>query len=102
MECASGYKIEGDKITFAAKHTDNELREQIIFDRMFYSLRKALAYRKQGRNFVATYGTQMVLDVLGDYVAGWKTDKHGLFPILKPVPIEIFGHRMRMFSQKWQ
>ncbi|WP_289805058.1 hypothetical protein [Faecalibaculum rodentium] len=102
VECAPGYRIEGDKITFAAKYTDNELSEQIILDRMFYSLRKALAYRKQGRNFVATYGTQMVLDVLGDYVAGWKPDKHGLFPILKPVPIETFGHRMRMFSQKWQ
>lgn len=53
-----GYKIDGDKISLFIEHMDEERNEQIKLDALFYSLKKALGYRKQGKNFVASYGTQ--------------------------------------------
>lgn len=97
----SCYKIDSGKISFAIKHTDEELNEQFMLGAMFYSLKKALEYQKQGKNFVTTYGTQMMLEVLGDYVVGWQQDKQRIQPILKPIFREKLIHRMMMFEQKW-
>ena len=95
------YKIDGDKISFGIEHTDEELNEQFMLDSMFYSLKKALEYRKEGKNFVTTYGTQMLLEVLGNYVVGWQQDKQRIQPILKPILRENLIYRMSVFDKKW-
>ena len=95
------YKIDGDKISFVIEHTDEEQNEQLRLNAMFYSLKKALEYRKQGKNFVATHRTQMMLEVLGNYVEGWEQDKQRIRPILKPNLGENIIYRMSVFDRKW-
>ena len=95
------YRIDGDKISFVIEHTDEELNEQFRLDAMFYSLKKALEYRKQGKNFVATYGIQMMLEVLGDYVVGWQQDNQRIQPIIKPILGDDLIYRMSVFDKKW-
>lgn len=95
------YRIDGDKISFVIEHTDEELNEQFMIDAMFYSLKKALEYRKQDKNFVTTYGTQMMLDVLGNYVVGWQQNKQKNQPILKPLFRKSLIYKMLAFEQKW-
>ena len=95
------YKIEGDRVSFVIEHTEEELNEQVMLDAMSYSLMKALEYRKQGKNFVTTYGTQMMLEVLGNYVIGWQIDKKRVRPILKPTFGANFTCRMMAFDRKY-
>lgn len=80
---------------------DEERNEQIKLDALFYSLKKALGYRKRGKNFVASYGTQMMLDVLGDYVIGWQEDKQRVRPALRPILGEELEYRVNAFDKKW-
>jgi len=96
-----GYKIDGDKISLFIEHMDEERNEQIKLDALFYSLKKALGYRKRGKNFVASYGTQMMLDVLGDYVIGWQEDKQRVRPALRPILGEELEYRVNAFDKKW-
>lgn len=97
------YKIDGDKISFVIEHTDEELNEQFMLGAMFYSLRKALEYRKQGKNFVTTYGTQMMLDVLGDYIIRWerKDDEQIDSPVFRSLIREDIAYRMMEFEQRF-
>lgn len=95
------YEIDGDKISFVIKHTDEEKNEEFALNAMFYSLKKAFEYQKQGKNFVTTYGTQMMLDVLGNYVVGWQQNKQKIQPILKPFFRKNLIYKMLAFEQKW-
>jgi len=80
---------------------DEERNEQIKLDALFYSLKKALGYRKQGKNFVASYGTQMLLDVFGDYVISWQEDKQRVRPVLRLILGEELAYRVATFYKKW-
>ena len=97
------YKIDGDKISFVIEHTDEELNEQFMLGAMFYSLRKALEYRKQGKNFVTTYGTQMMLAVLGDYIIRWerKDDEQIDSPVFRSFIREDIAYRRMEFGQRF-
>lgn len=101
VEDKPGYKIEDDRISFIIEHTDEELDEEVMLDAMFYSLMKALEYRRQGKNFVTTYGTQMMLEVLGNYVTGWQKDKQRVRPILSSIFGGNFICRMMAFDKKY-
>lgn len=95
-----GYKIEGDKISFVIEHTDEELNEQLVLDAICYSLKRALEYQKARKNFVTTYGTQMMLEVFGKYVTGWKKDR--IRPILKSDAGTNFIYKMKTFDKKYK
>lgn len=97
------YKIDGDKISFVIEHTDEKLNEQFMFDAMFYSLKKALEYQKKGKNFVTTYRTQMMLDVLGDYIIRWeKKDGEKVYsPVFRSFICENIMYKMMKFEQRF-
>lgn len=96
----ANYKINGDQISLIIEHTDEDMNEQSMLDAMFFSLKKALEYRRQGKNFVTTYCTQMMLDILGDYIVGWQQDKQRVQPILKPISMENYLNMMMTFKEK--
>ncbi len=75
-----------------------------MMDVMFYSFSKAFECYKQGKNFVTTIETQMLLEVFGDDVIGWKDTNHQSkvkYPIIKPIVIENFRCKMELFEKKW-
>lgn len=97
------YIIENDKVTFTSTYENEERNEQVILEEIFYSLRKALEFRERGFNFITTYGTQMMLEVLGDYIIGWERNcKANIpFPVFIPFTEEDLLNKLMKFEQKF-
>ena len=75
-----------------------------MMDAIFYSFSKAFECYKQGKNFVTTIETQMLLEVLGDYVIGWEDTNYQSkikYPIMKPIIIREYLYKMELFEKKW-
>lgn len=99
----SSYLIDDDKISIGIEYTDKEQNEQSILNAIFYSLRKALEYRQQGKNFVTTFGTQMMLDILGNYIIGWNNigNTNIVAPIFLPLVKNDVLHKYAEFERKF-
>lgn len=97
------YFIDDDKFSIEIEYTDKEQNEQFILNAIFYSLRKALECRQQGKNFVTTFGTQMMLDILGDYIIGWNdsTYQKVASPIFLPLIQDDILHKWLDFERKF-
>lgn len=97
------YFIDNDKISIGIEYKDKEQNEQFILNAIFYSLRKALEYRQQGKYFVTTFGTQMMLDILGDYIIGWNNigNTNIVDPIFLPLVKDDVLHKWVEFERKF-
>lgn len=95
--------IDSDKILFGIKHMDKDKNEQFMLNAIFYSLKKALEYRRQGKDFITTLGTQMMLDVLGDYIIGWerKDGEKIHYPVFRPFICEDILYKIMEFEQRF-
>ncbi len=95
------YSISGDKISFGINYLDKDRNEQFIINPIFYALKQALEYRRQGKNFVTTFETQMLLDVLGNYIIGWekKDSEKILFPVFIPFTREDLLYKIQEFEK---
>lgn len=94
------YLIDGDKILLDIQRKYDEQEKQSKMNAIFYSFKKALEYREQGKNFVTTLTVQMLLDVFGDCVIGWRQDKEKVQPILRQI-FEEDLNKIKIFEQKW-
>ncbi len=98
------YSINDDGTTFGINCTNEQEDEQFMMDAIFYSFSKAFECYKQGKNFVTTIETQMLLEVLGDYVIGWEDTNYQSkikYPIMKPIIIREYLYKMELFEKKW-
>lgn len=99
----SSYLINGDEASFRIEYIDKDKNEQAMLNAIFYSLKQAYEYRMQGKNFVATFGTQIFLEVLGDYIIGWerKCGEKIYSPVFMPFIYEDIDKKMMEFDRKF-
>lgn len=99
----SSYLIDNDKISIGIEYTDKDQNRQSMLNTILYSSKKALEYRQQGKNFVTTFGTQMMIDILGDYIIGWNNikNKNIVAPIFLPLVNDDVLHKWSEFERKF-
>lgn len=82
------------------------LNENQQLQLMFYSFKRAWQLKRCGYHYATTVGVQMLMEIFGDFVIGWKkadSDKTSwkVEPILSPLAFNDWEKRMDEFEKRW-